>query len=64
MCCVVSAELKHTLHNMGEQLSEEEIEEMMMEADTDGDGQISFPGLWLLLLPFCVVLTLFFYSKI
>ncbi|WAR29222.1 CALM-like protein [Mya arenaria] len=38
-----NAELKHTLHKMGERLMEEEIDEMMMEADTDGDGQISFP---------------------
>lgn len=39
-----SAELKHTLINMGEKLSDEDIEDMMKEADTDGDGQISFPG--------------------
>ncbi|XP_052768597.1 calmodulin-alpha-like isoform X1 [Mya arenaria] len=40
---ISQAELKHTLYKMGERLMEEEIEEMMMEADTDGDGQISFP---------------------
>ena len=29
---------------MGEHMTDEEIEEMMEEADKDGDGQISFPG--------------------
>ena len=38
------AELKHALYNMGMELCEEEIEDMMHEADTDGDGQISFTG--------------------
>lgn len=40
----IAAELKHALYNMGMKLCEEEIEEMMREADRDGDGQISFPG--------------------
>lgn len=39
---ISQAELKHTLHKMGERLTDEEIEDMMNEADTDGDGQVSF----------------------
>ncbi|KAH3848234.1 uncharacterized protein LOC127873883 [Dreissena polymorpha] len=39
---ISQAELKHTLINMGEVITDDEIEEMMMEADTDGDGQVSF----------------------
>jgi Ca2+-binding EF-hand superfamily protein len=35
---------------MGEKLSDDDIEDMMKEADTDGDGQISFPGNFNLLL--------------
>ncbi|XP_060577947.1 neo-calmodulin-like [Ruditapes philippinarum] len=48
---ISQAELKHTLINMGEKLSDDDIEDMMKEADTDGDGQISFPE-------FCRMLTL------
>jgi Ca2+-binding EF-hand superfamily protein len=30
--------------NLGEKLSDEEIEEMIQEADLDGDGQVSYEG--------------------
>jgi len=36
------AELKEVMTSLGENLSEEDIEDMMNEADTDGDGNISF----------------------
>ena len=36
-------ELKHAMVNMGERLSDEEIEDMLGEADTDGDGKIKLP---------------------
>ena len=32
------------MHTLGEQLTEDEIEEMIREADTDGDGQINYQG--------------------
>ena len=32
------------LSNLGEQLTDEEIDEMMKEADLDSDGQVSFDG--------------------
>lgn len=28
--------------NLGEKLSDQEVEEMIREADTDGDGQINY----------------------
>ena len=30
------------MNNLGEKLTEEEIEEMILEADIDGDGQINY----------------------
>lgn len=28
--------------NLGEEVTDQEVEEMMREADTDGDGRVSF----------------------
>lgn len=39
---ITAKELKHGMVYMGERLSDEEVEEMMREADSDGDGRISF----------------------
>ena len=37
------AELNHAMTNLlGEKLTEEEVEEMIKEADSDGDGQVSY----------------------
>ena len=33
------------MRNIGEEMTKEEIEEMIQEADTDGDGQINFEGI-------------------
>lgn len=41
---ITAKELKHGMVYMGERLSDEEVEEMMREADSDGDGRISFEG--------------------
>ena len=35
-------ELRFVMNNLGEKLTEEEIEEMILEADIDGDGQINY----------------------
>ena len=40
---ITRQELKAAMVNMGERLTEEEIEQMMEEADTDGDGKIKYP---------------------
>eukprot|EP00440_Ansanella_granifera_P053452 gb/GFBE01057950.1/.p1 GENE.gb/GFBE01057950.1/~~gb/GFBE01057950.1/.p1 ORF type:complete len:166 (+),score=79.35 gb/GFBE01057950.1/:1-498(+) len=39
---VTAAELKHVMNNLGEQVTNEEVEEMIREADADGDGELSF----------------------
>ncbi|KAG0263677.1 hypothetical protein DFQ27_001634 [Actinomortierella ambigua] len=39
---ISAAELRHVLTNLGERLSEAEVDEMITEADVDGDGQINY----------------------
>ncbi|CAH8385180.1 unnamed protein product [Eruca vesicaria subsp. sativa] len=39
---ISAAELRHVMTNLGEKLTDEEVEEMVREADVDGDGQINY----------------------
>eukprot|EP00915_Cephaloidophora_sp_WS-2016_P002573 GHVH01003451.1.p1 GENE.GHVH01003451.1~~GHVH01003451.1.p1 ORF type:complete len:151 (+),score=41.97 GHVH01003451.1:86-538(+) len=39
---ISAAELRHVMTNLGEKLSDEEVDEMIREADIDGDGQINY----------------------
>ena len=41
---ISAQELRQVMASLGEKLSEEELDEMMREADVDGDGQINFEG--------------------
>ncbi|KAL3727151.1 hypothetical protein ACJRO7_031973 [Eucalyptus globulus] len=36
------SELRHVMINLGEKLTEEEVQQMISEADLDGDGQVGF----------------------
>ena len=38
------AELRHIMGNLGDKLPEEDVEEMIHEADIDGDGQVNYDG--------------------
>ncbi|CAF3805544.1 unnamed protein product [Adineta steineri] len=38
---ISAAELRHVMTNLGEKLTDEEVDEMIREADIDGDGQFS-----------------------
>ena len=43
-------EIRHVLTNLGEYLTDEEVNEVLREVDIDGDGTISFQGLFSLML--------------
>ena len=38
-----AAEIRHVLINIGEQVTDEEVDEMIKMVDDDGDGQVSWP---------------------
>ena len=35
-------QLRHVMTNLGEKLSDEDVDEMIREADVDGDGQVNY----------------------
>ena len=39
---ISAAELRHVMTNLGEKLTDEEVDEMIREADVDGDGQVNY----------------------
>ena len=39
---VTASELKYVMNNLGESVDEAMVEEMIREADADGDGELSF----------------------
>ena len=41
---ISAAELRHVMTNLGEKLTDEEVDEMIKEADIDGDGQVNYEG--------------------
>jgi len=41
---ISAAELRHVMTNLGEKLTDEEVDEMIREADIDGDGQVNYGG--------------------
>lgn len=43
---ISAAELRHVMTNLGEKLTDEEVDEMIREADIDGDGQVNYEGMY------------------
>ena len=41
---ISAAELRYVMTNIGEKLTDEEVDEMVQEADIDEDGQINYEG--------------------
>jgi len=39
---ITAAELRHVMLNIGESLSEEQVDELVEEADIDGDGLVDY----------------------
>lgn len=52
---ISAAELRHVMTNLGEKLTDEEVDEMIREADIDGDGQVNYEGRKTLLLAVRVI---------
>ena len=48
---ISAVELRHVMTNLGEGLTDEEVDEMIREADVDGDGQINYEA-WMSLHQF------------
>ena len=41
---ITAGELRYMFANMGQRLTDDEINEMIMDADVDGDGRINYAG--------------------
>ena len=41
---ISAAELRTTMTNMGDKLTDEEMSQFMTDADIDGDGRITYDG--------------------
>ncbi|KAJ4969541.1 hypothetical protein NE237_016242 [Protea cynaroides] len=39
---ISATELRHVMINLGEKLTDEEVDQMIKEADLDGDGQVNY----------------------
>jgi calmodulin len=50
---ISAAELRYVMTNLGEKLTDEEVQEMIKEADLDGDGLVNYNGRSCVRCPHC-----------
>ena len=43
--CKVKVKVNHVMKNIGEQLTDEQVDDMIRDAHTDGNGQVNYDGL-------------------
>ena len=41
---ISASELRHVMTTLGEKLTDDEVDEMIREADIDGDGKVNYEG--------------------
>lgn len=41
---ISASELRHVMTTLGEKLTDDEVDEMIREADIDGDGKVNYDG--------------------
>ena len=41
---ISASELRHVMTTLGEKLTDDEVDKMILEADIDGDGKVNFDG--------------------
>jgi calmodulin len=56
---ISSIELRHVMTNLGEKLSDEEVDDMIKEADLDGDGMVNYEGVFKFVNPQNISLSFF-----
>lgn len=61
---ISAAELRHVMTNLGEKLTDEEVDEMIREADIDGDGQVNYEGAYFSLFCISVFHFIVFFSNL
>ena len=59
---ISAAELKHVLTNIGEKLSDKEVDELIREIDVDRNGQVNYEGSIIINFQkwhFCLIIKMF-----
>lgn len=58
---ISAAELRHVMTNLGEKLTDDEVDEMIREADIDGDGHINYEEFVRMMMARWLMIGLYYY---